>query len=92
MGEERLANLARMHIHRARTLAIPKNEIQNIFLKKSPRYLEYKIVEGQIVFIIILNSVDVVFSGFLKFYSIFIMSKIMSKKLRNSKNSLLYFL
>ena len=50
MGEERLANLARMHIPRARTMAIPTTKIVNMFIASRPRVLEFKIIEGQIVF------------------------------------------
>ena len=50
MGEERLANLARMHIPRARTMAIPTTKIVNMFNASRPRVLEFKIIEGQIVF------------------------------------------
>ena len=48
MREERLANLARLHTYRDKTLALPNSRILEIFKNKKPRRLEFPI-RGQII-------------------------------------------
>ena len=61
MGENRLSNLARMHVHRARTLAIPKQKIVNEFITSRPRVLEYKLIEGQITIKFLIGILKIFF-------------------------------
>ena len=49
MGNSRLSNLARIHIHRDRAQCLPRERIVKIFVHMHPRALEYSIVEGQIL-------------------------------------------
>ena len=49
MGNARLSNLARIHIHRDRAQCLPRDKIVKIFVNMHPRVLEYSIVEGQIL-------------------------------------------
>ncbi len=49
MGNSRLSNLARIHIHRDRAQCLPRDKIVKIFVNMHPRALEYSIVEGQIL-------------------------------------------
>ena len=49
MSELRLANVARMHVHRSLTLSLNVNDIVESYVFEKPKILEHKIVEGQIM-------------------------------------------
>ena len=49
MGNARLSNLARIHIHRDRAQCLTRDKIVKICVNMYPRVLEYSIVEGQIL-------------------------------------------